>query len=1423
MNRISKNKTGQVVWAVCVAMLVSIPISVSSAAQFMGMGDTIKAGNDLVVDTNVILDRAAAPSGILGMDGNITINSGGNLTVRNIEIQFLQDGGFYPLTLPKKYYLKINSGGILYLENSTISVSTMMVNPYLKFNLSSDGGKIVMKNSKLAFPGYLYLVNSEVYINSSIITGLSAMPSVWQNDVAKIDDNDDAPIISSLNSKIYMADSVIDKYYENVNIVDYQLTPKDFPGYIELQPSQTMTISKLDVSEISYDKLSRVSLQVEYITTPDYNGTNSFQVSYNGGSSWQNLPITPVGDSQVSEVVPLAVTTLNGLTNLRFRFTHNGNTGNITITRFDVIVRPDYEFNITLSGTTQMTAINSNISIDWDTTVLSVGTSNKLVLYNSATLELLNVRFDEEETPPLDADGHGQKYAPAIITYNSSQVFVYRWAKIPVYDQNKMPISNAQLVSLEYTPSTSMIQYAIALQANDMNAHTMIKMYLTANGITNMSNALGIITYPVASDYINVTTLPNGLFIGSYVANCTYLGTKRGTGIITLPAYPDMVENDNLFTTSPVRISIDLPNLKITSVFTSPSQPLKGDMVNITARVENSGLATAKGVTVRFLVNGIEIGDAPSADVTQGGSQNFAYPYRFDYSGQVSITAVVDPDNLVSEMDENDNAYSAIFSIAGRPSLVIEYLFVLVGGAPSESVNVNQTAEIRATIRNNGDGIASSVSVQFRTEAGIIGTDTISTIPIGESRDAKVSWTPTTGTVYTITATIASSSPSESDADKGDNSAAKSVIVTYPNLQINLNTLSFSPEPAENGATTISVEIYNDGNGFASNVVVVFKTDSNTIATKTISKINAKSTVIASVDWAISAGFGGTRNVSVQITSSTEGVITDEMKTSVYVKYAPKLTMETKVWFYDEENNLISSVQIGSTVNVKVNITNAGDIDSSEVNVDFYLDGLTKANYIGKVTVPTVPGTRTIVCEYKWRVNVQTLNRNHTIYARVNNTAMNASNSIFVEKMNIVWDPPPYISTNYNIDQDYLFTGKVSVPIPIDMSRLQVQLNVTDSNGNFVASYPGTFASDGSGQFTIPVRFDKPGTYNLAVVVSGEEVNELKYPVPSVSVVGGAKGEGIPSLMLWLLVIIIIIVAVVIIAFIMISRIGLGKLGECGECGAPIPENATKCPKCGAEFETSTVRCSECGAWIPASAKTCPECGTVFSGKKVEASSYEKTMRQQYEAYVDKYRAQAKREMGGSFSETAFWRWWRTQPSYMTYNQWLHKEEATRKETTKCRSCGAVNERGAKVCYRCGTAFVPPVQRPPAQPVYTPPTEERYMAPQQPEYAPSYQPQVAGAYAPPTQPPAPRPERPPAPAYAPPPTKPVVLKSTPPSAPPTQQPPVPTSPVPPKKVIKRPEAVESVPEKPVGKLCPKCGKEISAEFVVCPYCGAIVR
>ncbi|MGC8912336.1 MAG: CARDB domain-containing protein [Thermoplasmata archaeon] len=1396
----SKKQAEQMVWAMCIGLLLTLPLSMSILASESGSNKS--SVNDLVVDTTVILDRSTAPSGILGMDGNITINSGGNLTVKGIEIQFLQDGGVYPYSPKKKYTLVVNSGGILYLEDSAITVSVMMVNPYLKFNLTCNGGKIVMKNSRLSFPGYLYLNGAEVYMNESTITGLSEMPSVWANDAAKTDDNDDAPVITAINSKIYIADSKIEKYYENVNIVDYQITPKDFPGYVELNPGEWLNISQLDTTEIAYEKLSKVSVQIDYTTTSEYNGSKSFEVSYNGGTSWEDLPLTPNASEQVSDVIPLSVTTLAGLEKLRFRFNHNGTTGNITITRFDVIVRPAYEFNFTLYGSTQMTVINSNISIDWDSNVFSFGTSNKLVLYDSARVELLNVGFDEAETPPLDAAGHGQKYAPAIFTFNTSQVIIYRWAKIPVYDQNRMPIQNAQLTSLEYTPSSSMIQYNLAALANDLNAHPLIKMYLTANGITNRSDASGIIRYPVASDVINVTTLPNSIFIGSYIANCTYQNTKRGSGIITLPPYPDLVEEDNIFETSPVGISIDLPNLKITNLFTTPAQPLKGDVINLTASVENNGLSLAKGVIVRFEVNGVVIGDSLPADITPGSSQNLVYQYTFDASGIFSINATVDPDNSISEMSENDNTYSTNLNIAGRPSLSIEFLFVLVNGAPSESVNVNQTAEVRTTIKNSGDGDARNVIVKFSTASGDLGTDTISSIPIGERRDAKVSWTPTSGTYYTITASIISSEPTESISDKGDNTATKSVIITYPDLQINAGALTVSPEPTENGSTTISVEIYNDGNGFASNVVVVFSTDAGEIGTTTIPKINAKSTAVASINWDIPSGIGGSQNVSVQVTSCTEGVSTQAVKTNIYVKYAAKLSMASKVWFYDTENTPITSTQYGSTVVCRVNLTNDGDLDSSSVSVDFYLDGLTKSNFLGKTNIQKVPGKGMVVCEFTWVVTTKLLNASHTIYAKVNNTGMNASNTIFVERLTLDWDARPFIKADgYSTTEDCTFVGKVKVPENLDI-QMGVTLYLKDaSTGNVVTRYPATVASDG--QFVIYAKFDKPGKYILDFEVAGADVNPLSYEVPNVVEVNAPQQGGIPSWLILIIVIIIIIVVVVIVVLLLLSRMGIGKLGECGECGAPIPENATKCPKCGAEFETSTVRCSECGAWIPANAKTCPECGTTFTGKKVEATSHEKTMRQQYEAYVEKYRAQAKREMGASFSEAAFWRWWRTQPTYMTYNQWLNKEEKAKRATVKCPSCGAINEAYATVCYRCGTSML---QQPPA--VRTAPPAEEYRPPVQqplPQYAP------------------PQPQYQPPPAYAPPRSKPVVLKSSPPAEVQAQVPPPPQAPVPPKKVIRKPEPVMETPEKPLSKVCPKCGKEISNEFVVCPYCGAIVR
>jgi RNA polymerase subunit RPABC4/transcription elongation factor Spt4 len=183
-------------------------------------------------------------------------------------------------------------------------------------------------------------------------------------------------------------------------------------------------------------------------------------------------------------------------------------------------------------------------------------------------------------------------------------------------------------------------------------------------------------------------------------------------------------------------------------------------------------------------------------------------------------------------------------------------------------------------------------------------------------------------------------------------------------------------------------------------------------------------------------------------------------------------------------------------------------------------------------------------------------------------------------------------------------------------------------------------------------------SYTLYVSASANGVTSSEYQIPGTFSVPAAsptttnffeqKLLGLP-LWIWLAIAAAIVVGLAV--FLMFARRqAAGKLVECGECGNLIPEEASVCPKCGAEFESDLIRCSRCASTIPADSKFCPECAAQLLGKPGEAG--EEAERQGFADFTEKYRAEAKRELGENYSEGSFWDWWKRQPTYTSFSQW---------------------------------------------------------------------------------------------------------------------------------------------------------------------------
>ena len=307
--------------------------------------------------------------------------------------------------------------------------------------------------------------------------------------------------------------------------------------------------------------------------------------------------------------------------------------------------------------------------------------------------------------------------------------------------------------------------------------------------------------------------------------------------------------------------------------------------------------------------------------------------------------------------------------------------------------------------------------------------------------------------------------------------------------------------------------------------------------------------------------------------------------------------------------------------------------------------------------------------------------------------------------------------------------------------------------------------STSSGLFSLPVYalqgLLSPGTSYTLTVMAEYNHRETNYTVPGTFSVPASPTSpasflfqtflGLP---IWVWIAIAGAAAVGIVLFLFFARRqAAGKLVECGECGNLIPEDATVCPKCGAEFESDLIRCSRCASTIPADSKFCPECAAQLLGKPGEAEADPE--KQAYADFTGKYRAEAKRELGDNYTEGAFWDWWKRQPTYTPFSQWsLQQGQGTA---------------------RAG------MTAPPAGTETTPETPEGGQTPPKggaPPAAGWTEPGGAGA----------------APKAA--------------AAPP------------------KTGAAAVPPPAPGGaglKACPSCGKEIPAEYLVCPFCNAVTQ
>ncbi len=495
----------------------------------------------------------------------------------------------------------------------------------------------------------------------------------------------------------------------------------------------------------------------------------------------------------------------------------------------------------------------------------------------------------------------------------------------------------------------------------------------------------------------------------------------------------------------------------------------------------------------------------------------------------------------------------------------------------------------------------------------------------------------------------------------------------------------------------LSAVVSNIGYQDAHNVSVEFyllidEGEYELIGTDTLDTIRMDRQVTANVMWTSSMTYFDLRieerTIMVWVNPDVEplsdaNIGNNEATTTINVRAPPNLQfLDTEIGIEVDgnpiENNTVTerddlyitmrAVNNGGTdiTNASIEIIYSGGVITRSV-VDMPLDEV--INITGLLEID-VRGEETITI---W-LNSSVENPSHSI---------SISRTITVEDMQMRFTALSMPYADQDMGDNVWIEGVLERIDGKPMRDIDVHIYLRDENNETVTSTVSTTDAEGHFGGTL-ITPERSGEFTIWIIP--DHPNGDYYRMGSFDVIG-EEVSGIP----WWILLIVVVAAVGSVGGVILylKYKGEGEWVECGACGATIPADSQECPKCGTVFEMDTVKCSECGEWIPVDSFDCPTCGAEFitTGKAIE--EYKETMERQYKKYVDKHRAKARKALGRKFTEEEFMNWWRTQPGYMTFDEWLEQEEERRRRGgIECKECGSINPVDEAICQKCGSSLI---------------------------------------------------------------------------------------------------------------------------------------
>ncbi len=390
----------------------------------------------------------------------------------------------------------------------------------------------------------------------------------------------------------------------------------------------------------------------------------------------------------------------------------------------------------------------------------------------------------------------------------------------------------------------------------------------------------------------------------------------------------------------------------------TPTSYKSGDSINLKTKVKNIGAVKASNIKVDLYFADTKICTKNINNLSKNGSNSLTCKYTIPANlvGSAVFKAVADPDNAITENNENNNSAEINASInEAKVDLAIKTSDLQI---TPNTYKGGDRVTLKAKITNSGNIKAKNIKVDFYFANAKIYTKTIASLsPKGASTVTYKYTLPINLQGTNIFKAVVDPDNAITESDESNNSAEINANINQAIVDLvvdSLKTSNVKPKVGQN--VSIQVKIKNDGNVKVSNVKLnIYLGDNNDISapnfTAIISNINKKAVSSKSFSWTIPNNIPGTnypiRAVVDPDNSIAESNELNNNKTYLLNLTAPDLTIGLV-------NPSHSSIYFDSNESVSLWVRNDNVMPVSNVKVELYYYLLSDPTNLTKIAEGTI-------------------------------------------------------------------------------------------------------------------------------------------------------------------------------------------------------------------------------------------------------------------------------------------------------------------------------------------------------------------------------------------------------------------------------------------------------------------------------------